>query len=165
MAKVFLGLVLLLIATGAARADGSSAGGAQLYVDDIQVESDGDKPRACIVFNQDLAGDRATPIETYLRLEPQTDAGFSVRRDMLCIEGLRHGQDYDLTLLAGLPGGQSVLAEDQTLRLAVPDRDPATRFPGTGFVLPRVEHAGLPVETVNVDTLEVCIYRVNDRAL
>ncbi|MDA1071706.1 MAG: alpha-2-macroglobulin, partial [Proteobacteria bacterium] len=67
--------------------------------------------------------------------------------------------------LAGLPGDQSVLAEDQTLRLAVPDRDPATRFPGTGFVLPRVEHAGLPVETVNVDTLEVRIYRVNDRAL
>jgi len=166
MARLVLGLVFLLIATGAARADGSSSAAAmQLYVDDIQVQSEGDQPRACILFNQDLAADSGSPIETWLRLEPRTDAGFSVRRDMLCIDGLRHGQSYALTLLAGLPGRISPLAEDQTLNLDVPDRDPSTRFPGTGFVLPKVDHAGLPVETVNVETLEVRIYRVNDRAL
>ena len=166
MARVFLGLVLLLIATGLARADGSSGPGAlPLYVDDVQVQNEGDKPRACILFNQDLAADSGTPIEAFLRLEPGADAGFSMRRNMLCIDGLRHGQDYDLTLLAGLPGSQAVLEADETLRLSVADRDPSTRFPGTGFVLPRVEHAGLPVETVNLETLAVRIYRVNDRAL
>ena len=165
MKKLALCLLLLIAAAGTAWADGStSAAGGRLLVDDVQVQSDGDSPRACVMFNQDLAV-ADTPVETFLRLEPETDAGYSVRRDMLCIEGLRHGQNYTLTLLAGLPGAQALLAEDEPLDLFVPDREPSTSFPGSGFVLPRVDHAGLPVETVNVDTLAVRLYRVNDRAL
>jgi uncharacterized protein YfaS (alpha-2-macroglobulin family) len=165
MKKLALSLVILFAAVGAAWPDGTtSAAGGRLLVDDIQVQSDGDSPRACVMFNQDLAVG-GTPIEAFLRLEPVVDASYSVRRDMLCIEGLRHGESYTLTLLAGLPGAQALLAEDEPLRLFVADRDPATSFPGSGFVLPKVDHAGLPVETVNVDTLAVRIYRVNDRAL
>ena len=166
MARMLICLLLLVQATGAAWADStsSSSTGRSLLVDDAQVQSEGEQPRACVSFNQDLAPG-STPIEAYLRLEPAVDAGFSVRRNMICIDGLQHGETYTLTLLAGLPGGQGVLAKDRTLDLSVPDREPATSFPGSGFVLPRMDHAGLPVETVNIDSLAVRIYRVNDRAL
>ncbi len=165
MARLLICLLLLVNAAALARADStSSASGGSLLVDDVQVQSEGDQPRACILFNQDLAP-ASTPIEAFLRLEPAVDAGFSVRRNMICIDGLHHGESYVLTLLAGLPGGQGALARDRTIDLAVPDRDPSTSFPASGFVLPKVENAGLPVETVNVDSLAVRIYRVNDRAL
>lgn len=166
MTRLCLGLLLLLAMTGVVRAEGSSSDAtSQLYIESVDVESEGDQPRACVLFNQDLASEPGTPIEAFLHLSPEVDAGFSVRRDMICIDGLRHGENYNLTLRAGLPGSQGRLEGDRTLTISVDNREPSTSFPGNGFVLPEVDHAGLPVETVNVDALAVRFYRVNDRAL
>ena len=45
------------------------------------------------------------------------------------------------------------------------DRPPYVGFKGTGVILPRENADGLPIETVNVDKIEVTVSRINDRAI
>jgi len=163
--RTILGL-LLILAAGIAHAEtSSSAGQARLLLDGTDVVNDSDRPRACLTFNRDLDLSGSTPIEAYLRLEPAADVGYSARRNLLCIDGLQHGVTYTLTLLDGLPGVDARLEGDRTVRLPVADRTPLASFPGTGFVLPRIDTAGLPVETVNIEQVALRLYRINDRAL
>ena len=134
-------------------ADSNRPGPAPLAVQDVMIHGDTDRPRVCVVFSEPIDTSGSTAIEAYLLLQPETDAGFSVRRNLICIDGLEHGRDYELTLLEGLPGRGADLGSGRTLPLSIPDRSPFVHFPGGGFVLPRLDAAGLPVETVNVETL------------
>ena len=71
-----------------------------------------------------------------------------------------------MTLRAGLPAASGeVLHKDVRLRIYVRDRSPVVRFPGRAYVLPRSADAGLPIETVNVDRVELKLRRVSDRNL
>ena len=148
-----------------ATAASNRTGPPPLEVEDVMVHGNSDRPRACVAFSEPIDTSGPTAVEAYLLLEPEADAGVSVRRNLICIDGLAHGRDYELTLLEGLPGRRAALGGGRTLRLSIPDRSPAVRFPGGGFVLPRLDAAGLPVETVNVETLAVRIHRVDERAL
>ena len=38
-------------------------------------------------------------------------------------------------------------------------------LPGKGFILPRGSAVGLPITTVNVSTVGIAVYRVNERAI
>ena len=163
--RTIVGLLFILVATVAHAETSSSTSQTRLLLDGTDIVSDADRPRACLTFNQPLDATGSTPIEAYLKLEPAADVGYSVRRSLLCIDGLQHGVTYTLTLLEGLPGAGARLERDRTVNLAIADRTPAASFPGTGFVLPRIDSAGLPVETVNIEELALRLYRVNDRAL
>ena len=79
---------------------------------------------------------------------------------------MRHGETYELRLLAGFPAesGEQT-AETFTARVVVPDRKPSISFAGSGYVLPRTDTAGLPVTTVNLDRVKVRLLRVNERNL
>lgn len=137
----------------------------ELWVDWTELLSEQDTPRYCINFNLPLMQDGSIAMDTFVRVEPGDDAGISVRRNILCIDGLHHSQDYTITLLDGLPGTQARLVGDRTFDINVPQRSPVVAFPSGGYVLPAQDAASIPIETINVDTLALNIYRVNDRAL
>ena len=133
-------------------------------ITDSSVESDTDAPRICAQFSEDLvkAGVDYGP---YLRLP---EPGLVVQADerQLCIDGVEHGKRYRVTFRRGLPAASGeVLQKDVELTHYVQDRSPNVRFPGRAYVLPKSADAALPVETVNVDTLELVLRRVSDRNL
>ncbi|QPM91257.1 alpha-2-macroglobulin family protein [Pseudooceanicola algae] len=133
-------------------------------VTDDEVQADRPDPRICVSFSAALARS-GVDYATYLRLP---DAGMAVESsgNEICVTGGRHGHSYALTFRAGLPGadGQQ-LHKDFELRSHIPDRTPTARFPGRGYVLPRGAGAALPVQTVNLDTLDLTLFRVTDRNL
>lgn len=137
----------------------------ELWVDWTELQSEQETPRYCINFNLPLLNDGSIAMDAYVRVEPGDDAGISVRRNILCIDGLHHSENYTVTLLDGLPGAQARLDGDRTLDINVPSRSPVVAFPSGGYVLPAQDNASIPIETINVDTLALNIYRVNDRAL
>ena len=76
------------------------------------------------------------------------------------------GKSYSYTLRAGLPSrAGEVLAADATFRVAIPDRDPVLRFPGRGYVLAKGAGAALPIDTVNLDRVDLRLFKVTDRGL
>ncbi|WP_238365671.1 alpha-2-macroglobulin family protein [Mesobacterium pallidum] len=127
-----------------------------------EVEADSPTPRICAEFNEPLvrAGVDYAP---YVRLPDQTLA-VEAQGNRLCVAGVTHGSRHAITFRAGLPAASGeTLARDVTLTLYVRDRAPSVRFPGRAYVLPRSADAGLPVETVNLASIDLTLARISDR--
>ena len=71
----------------------------------------------------------------------------------ICVEGLEHGEHYNITFRAGLPAAIGEVAGSARSRstIYIQDRAPSARFTGDSFVLPATARRGIPVVTVNMD--------------
>ena len=133
-------------------------------ITDNSTDADTAAPRICAEFSEDLivAGTDYTP---FVRLP---DPGLVVQPEQrqICIDGVQHGERYAITFRKGLPAADGqTLAKDTEITAYVRDRAPSVAFPGRAYVLPRAADAALPVETVNLDTVQLSLRRVSDRNL
>jgi hypothetical protein len=129
-----------------------------------QVENDLATPRICAEFSEDLVK-TGVDYSTYVRL-PAADMAVQASGTRLCLEGVEHGSRYRVTFREGLPAQSGEkLIKDVELNLYVRDRTPSVKFPGRGYVLPRSDDAGLPIETVNLSSVDLKLRRVSDRNL
>lgn len=129
-------------------------------IDSSQVEGE-----ACLYFNRPLATG-GVKYEDYVRISPDVKSTLHVVDDKLCIGGLAYGQDYAVTLLAGLPGKDGLtLAAEQKVDVALGARPAVVSLQGKGFILPREAAVGLPITTVNVSKVGIAVYRINERGL
>lgn len=132
---------------------------------DYSVDADSASPRACFQFSEPLPG-RRTDFSPFVAVAGQEKPALSADDKQLCVEGLRHGERYAITLRAGLP---SVVKESLTnsadFNIYVRDRSPFARFVGKAYVLPRTGQRGIPVVSVNTPSIKVAIYRIGDRNL
>ncbi|SLN33405.1 alpha-2-macroglobulin family protein [Roseisalinus antarcticus] len=128
---------------------------------DTDVESDSAEPRLCAELSEDLvqAGVDYAP---YVQL-PDRTLTVSGSGQQICVDGVAHGERYRIVLREGLPAESGeVLARPVELEFYVRDRTPQVRFAGRGYVLPRTGDAALPLGSVNVETVELSLYRVSD---
>ena len=132
----------------------------------VDVEAEADTARACLRFNESVATKGDISYGAFVRTTPNLDGIVTARGDTMCLDGLKHGETYQVTVLAGFPSvtGEKTLADFKT-NVVVPDRKPSISFSGAGYVLPREGSAGLPVTTINLDRVKVRIVKVNERDL
>ncbi|MBB96016.1 MAG: PAN domain-containing protein [Rhodobacteraceae bacterium] len=133
-------------------------------VADTRVDSDAAAPRICVEFSEDLvqAGVDYAP---FVGLDDDRLAVAAEGRS-LCLDGVEHGARYRFVLREGLPAASGeTLWKTVEITQYVRDRGPMVRFPGRSYVLPRAAGANLPVETVNLTTLDLVLRRVSDRNL
>lgn len=129
----------------------------------VTTEAGSDTPEACLSFSAPL--DATIRYADYVALPAGLRAGFRVEGERLCLSGFAFGREYQLTLRAGLPAAKGEkLAADTAVTIGFADRPANVSF-GPGFVLPRETAEGLPVTTVNVNRLDMNVYRVGDRLL
>ncbi len=132
---------------------------------DYSVDSDAASPRACFQFSEPLAGKR-TDFSPFVAVAGQERPAVTADDRQLCVEGLRHGERYNMTVRAGLPSGvKETLAKSAELNIYVRDRKPFVRFTSRAYVLPRTGQQGIPVVSVNTKAVAIEIYRVGDRNL
>lgn len=134
------------------------------HVLDTLVEADSAAPRICVEFSEQLSK-AGVDYEPFVQL-PESGLAVQANGNQLCIDGLKHGTRYRLTLREGLPAASGeTLHKDVELTQYVRDRSPSVTFPGRSYVLPKSADAALPVETVNVSTIELRLRKVSDRNL
>ncbi len=129
-----------------------------------QADHESAAPRICADFSEDLikAGQDYTP---FLRL-PDPGLAVQAEKRQICVDGVRHGQRYAVTFRKGLPAASGeTLSKDVELSFYIRDRSPSAHFPGRAYILPRAADAALPIETVNLDSVELSLRRVSDRNL
>ena len=107
------------------------------------------RPRVCFQFSEDLLRSR-TDFSPFVTLAGRSDAAISSEDRQICVEGLKHGERYNIALRQGLPSnvGESLL-KAQDYDIYVRDRSPQARFTGRNYVLPRIGPEGAPVVSVN----------------
>ncbi len=133
-------------------------------VSEHTVEADSAAPRICAQFSEPLirAGQDYAP---YVRL-PDSRLAIEADDQRICISGVEHGGRYTVTFRSGLPAASGEeLVRDVEITAYVRDRSPAVNFPGRAYVLPRSADAGLPIETVNLTSVDLILRRVSDRNL
>src|SRR6201984_166874 len=132
----------------------------------VDVQAEAEWGRACLRVNENIASKGDLSYSSFLRSEPPLDGIVTARGDTMCLDGMKHGGNYNVEILAGLPAATGErLRETFTTRVGIPDRKPQLHFSGTGYVLPRQGTAGLPLTTVNVDKVKLRLLRVNERNL
>ena len=128
------------------------------------VDNDSARPRICAAFSEDLvrAGVDYAP---FIQV-PKAELTVEADQRQLCIEGVVHGERYRVTFRTGLPAATGdTLAKNVTLDLYVRDRSPAVRFPGRAYVLPATGDVALPIETVNLTSVDLTLRKISDRSI
>jgi alpha-2-macroglobulin len=132
---------------------------------DYTVDSDSISPRACFQFSEELPG-RRTDFSPFVVVAGIERPAIAASEKQLCVEGLKHGERYAMTLRAGLPSVvKETLAKSAEFTIFVRDRKPFVRFSGKAYVLPRTGQRGIPVLSVNTQAVTLSIYRIGDRNL
>src|SRR5258708_19105524 len=132
---------------------------------DYSVDADAAAPRACFQFSEDLPGKR-TDLSPFVAVGGQDKPALSVDERQICVEGLKHGERYTVTMRAGIPSVvKETLSKTAEFNIYVRDRKPFVRFTDKAYVLPRTGQRGIPVVSVNTETVAIEIYRIGDRNL
>src|SRR5438105_1531264 len=131
---------------------------------DYTVDSDSASPRACFQFSEDLA--KRTDFAPFLALAGTDKPALSADGKQLCVDGLKHGERYNISLRAGLPSTvKETLPKSAEFNIYVRDRKPFVRFTGRAYVLPRTGQRGIPLVSVNTPGVTVNVFRIGDRNL
>ena len=131
---------------------------------DYTVDSDGASPRACFQFSEDLA--KRVDFAPFLALAGTDKPALSAEGKQLCVDGLKHGERYNVNLRAGLPSTvKESLPKSAEFNIYVRDRKPFVRFTGKAYVLPRTGQRGIPLVSVNTPSVSVNVFRIGDRNL
>jgi uncharacterized protein YfaS (alpha-2-macroglobulin family) len=131
---------------------------------DYSVDSDSASPRVCFQFSEELV--RRTDLAPFVAVAGTDKPAISSESKQLCVEGLKHGERYNINLRAGIPSAvKEPLAKAAEFNIYVRDRKPFVRFTSRAYVLPRTGQQGIPVVSVNTTAVAVQIYRIGDRNL
>ena len=127
------------------------------------IDADAETPRVCVQFSEDLTD---ADYANFVRLDNAAPQALTAQGREICVDGLKHGNRYRLTLRAGLPSavGEN-LEKPVALNLFVRDRASNVRFNSDNFVLPGSARRGIPLVSVNATTAKISVYRVGDRSL
>ncbi len=128
------------------------------------VQADLAVPRICVVFSEALV-EQGIDYGDYVALDDDRLV-VSAEDQQLCIEGVQHGRRYTFTLRDGLPAASGeALPQSVDLAQYVRDRTPSVSFAGNAYVLPAAPNPTVPVQTVNLDTVDLTLYQLVDRNL
>ena len=131
---------------------------------DYTVDSDGASPRACFQFSEDLA--KRVDFAPYVAQAGTDKPALTAEGKQLCVDGLKHGERYNVNLRAGLPSTvKESLPKSAEFNIYVRDRKPFVRFTGRAYVLPRTGQRGIPLVSVNTPAVNVNVFRIGDRNL
>ena len=131
---------------------------------DYTIDADTASPRACFQFSEEMPA--RIDYSPFVVLSGTDKPALSVAEQQLCVEGLKHGEHYTITLRAGLPSVvHETLPKAADFAIYVRDRKPFVRFSTSAYVLPHSGQHGIPVVSVNTRSVAVEIYRISDRNL
>ncbi len=132
---------------------------------DYKVDKDSASPRACFQFSELLAQGHVD-FASFVSVAGIDNPAVSSEDQQICVEGLKHGEHYTITLRQGIPSavGEQLL-HTANYDIYVRDRAPQAHFTGKNYVLPRVGQQGIPVISVNTQKIAIEIIRMGDRNL
>ncbi|MCP4380350.1 MAG: alpha-2-macroglobulin, partial [Hyphomicrobiales bacterium] len=130
-----------------------------------EVDADVANPRICITFSDDLPVTRPE-LADYVVVEPDAGLAIEPSQRQICVDGVTHGNRYQVRLRQGLPSTDGeTLERASTLDVFVRDRAPWVGFAGNAYVLPAGDSATIPLTSVNADIAKATVYRIGERGL
>jgi uncharacterized protein YfaS (alpha-2-macroglobulin family) len=134
---------------------------------DYKSDVEAAEPRLCLQFSEAIANrENPADLAKFVTIDGKDPQSIVAEGKQLCLEGLAHGQRYQIQLKAGLPAenGEEILKSAE-ISAFMKDRAASVRFAGKSYVLPSRGQSGIPVLAINADKVAIEIFRVGDRSL
>uniref|UniRef100_UPI0035A8373C alpha-2-macroglobulin family protein n=1 Tax=Mesorhizobium sp. LHD-90 TaxID=3071414 RepID=UPI0035A8373C len=129
------------------------------------IDADTPSPRLCVQFSEELVK-TGVDYAPFVTVDGAAPKAVEAKDKQLCVEGLEHGRQYNVTIRSGLPAALGeVTAVPVTLSIYIQDRGASVRFTGDSFVLPATARRGIPVVSVNMAAADMKLFRIGDRSL
>ena len=130
---------------------------------DYKTDAEAASPRVCLQFSERLSRTQSD-FSKFVSVDGKDPQNVVAEERQLCIEGLTHGQRYEIKVRSGLPSDVGeVLEKAADMAVYLPDRKPFVHFTGKSYVLPSRGQQGIPVVSVNTNRLAIEVYRIGDR--
>lgn len=137
-----------------------------LKVENLQIESEGASPQVCLSFSARAVIPDHQKWEDYITVKNKKDISISVNYRQLCLSGFAYGETVDLTVHDGIKaidGSRLFLSVNQSIYTG--DRDKTVIFSGNQWILPKTGDENIPIRSINVKTVGLELYQINDRNL
>ena len=122
-------------------------------------------PKVCVEFTRPLDPSRSYGDYVLVSPDPGRPPAVTVAGSEICLGGLGF-YDRRVTFLKGLRAQSGeTLKSNQDVDITFGEQPPFVGFAGEGVILPRTDGDGVGIETVNVSSLAVEVWRVPDRNL
>ena len=132
----------------------------------FQTQDDAGDNQVCLEFSESFEDAKESDLKPFLRVTPKTPFSIDARKSRLCLLGLDYGRSYEVRILKGLTAdNHSELTASRTVPVTFEDKPAYVGFAGEGIILPETKGARVTLKTVNVDKLNLTLFRVNDRIL
>lgn len=127
----------------------------------------GNAASACITFTLPLKGSKRFRYNDYVNVKPASrDLVITVRNGKLCIDGLSFGEEYEVSLLPGLPSADAIpTIIGEEFSVLTSNREPVISFREQGYILPSYGPQIIPLESVNVQKAKIGVLRIVERNL
>ena len=130
-------------------------------------EQDGDYTRLCLRFSRPVQASHRVDYRDLVTVTPTPPVQrFVILNNgyQLCVVGTDFEQTYAMTVQAGLgsKAGER-LSETVSFTQVTPGRKAEMQLPGQGYVLPASGAQLVPIETVNIEELDVGFYHLDER--
>ena len=97
----------------------------------LAIQTDEDRPEACLVFSMPLDETGGTNYADYVRLNDDVEISIRPVGRSLCIQGLDYAKSYRATILKGMPAANGMETKfDEVVPIELKDRPPAIAFGG-----------------------------------
>jgi uncharacterized protein YfaS (alpha-2-macroglobulin family) len=132
-----------------------------LRVTSFRAITDSGAARLCLGFNDPLILDSS--YGDYIRIIPPLKDDFSVAYKRLCIGGAAFNTSYRVTVRKGLKSEDRILPETVRFTIDTGHAPPALWFNQNDYVLASSADPGIGLHTMNVDAVQLQLYRINER--
>ncbi|WP_337267185.1 alpha-2-macroglobulin family protein [Oryzifoliimicrobium ureilyticus] len=133
-------------------------------ITDHSVDNDAVVPRVCATFSDPIV--KTVDYTPFVTVNGSAPKSVAAKDRQICVEGLTHGEHYQIVFRAELPSsvGENLEAP-VNLDIYVKDRTPSVHFSGDGFVLPSTVRRGIPLVSVNMTSAKLALYRIGERGI
>lgn len=132
----------------------------------LQTQDSSGDMQACLEFDAKFDEAKESDLKPFIRVSPKTPFSVDARGSRICLLGLDYGKSYEVDILKGLTADTlGELKHKKSVSVTFEDKPSFVGFVGNGIILPETKGARLVLKTVNVETLSLKLFRVNDRIL
>jgi len=114
----------------------------------------------CARVNRYFDATNSQLAKPYIKVTPKQYFKVRLSYDDICIKGLKPQTEYTITIDKSIPLGAINLDKTYTFTKKTGDYTPSFSFKG-GYILPSKGDISIPIETRNINKLEVSLYRIN----
>ena len=115
----------------------------------------------CFGTNQDFNVPDSSVLKSYIKLIPKDHFSVYPNYKELCVTGLKPQTSYTVTIDKSIPLGSKPLDKTYIFREKTGDLEASLNFKENGYILPANSELSIPIESMNIDTLSVSLYRLN----